>query len=164
MSKAIIHAISSSKRFGGLPEDYLPIHDFMDSSKSVIADNRHRVLTHQSWFIGVDGPLERAFGKELFFAREGFEEDYTVLQSQIQRHEEEILRLKQKLRRVSRVVSVRDVGEQHVLEDFQGQYIPTPADYMFRTHLEPWMNNGARGEKPPSQEVHSVRKIDFQRD
>lgn len=60
MSKPWIHSLSSAKRYGGIPEDYLEIHNFMDSSKAVIADNRHRALTHNSWFIGV--VLERVFG------------------------------------------------------------------------------------------------------
>jgi hypothetical protein len=63
MSKPMIHAKSSARKWGGKPEDYLPIHDFMDSSKGAVADNRHRFLTHNSWFIQPDGPLERAFGK-----------------------------------------------------------------------------------------------------
>jgi hypothetical protein len=61
MSKPYIHAVSSAKKFGGQFEDYLPIHEFIDSSKSVIADNRHRALTHNSWFISVVIP--RVFGE-----------------------------------------------------------------------------------------------------
>lgn len=60
MSKPYIHALSSVKRYGGTVDDYLPIHNLMDSSKAVIADNRHRALTHNSWFIGTI--LERIFG------------------------------------------------------------------------------------------------------
>jgi hypothetical protein len=61
MSKPFIHAKSSQKRFGGTWEDYIEIHEFMDSSKSTIADNRHRALTHNAWFIGVVIP--RVFGE-----------------------------------------------------------------------------------------------------
>ena len=60
MSKPHIHAISSAKKFGGKMEDYLDIHELMDSSKSVVSCNRHRVLTHQSWFISVI--LPKIFG------------------------------------------------------------------------------------------------------
>lgn len=52
MAKPYIHAESSARRFGGVPKDYLEIHNIMDSSKAVFADNRHRALTHNSWFIG----------------------------------------------------------------------------------------------------------------
>ncbi len=61
MAKAWIHAASSAKKFGGVPDDYMPLHELMDSSKKVIADNRHRILTHQSWFIAEIIP--RIFGK-----------------------------------------------------------------------------------------------------
>ncbi len=62
MSKPFIHAKSSARRFKGLPSDYLPIHQFLDSSKSAIASSQHRFLTHNTWFIGTGGPLELAFG------------------------------------------------------------------------------------------------------
>jgi len=60
MAKPWIHALSSARKFGGSPECYIEIHNFLDSSKAVIADNRHRALTHNSWFIGT--VLERVFG------------------------------------------------------------------------------------------------------
>lgn len=65
MSKPYIHAQSSAKRFGGQWEDYIEIHELMDSSKAVIADNRHRALTHNSWFIATIIP--KVFGE--VFAR-----------------------------------------------------------------------------------------------
>lgn len=60
MSKPIYHAESSARKFKGKPEDYLAIHDFMDSSKGAVADNRHRALTHNSWFIS--NVIEKVFG------------------------------------------------------------------------------------------------------
>lgn len=45
------HAELSVKRFGGKAEDYLPIHELMDSSKQAFSDLRHRVLTHHPWFV-----------------------------------------------------------------------------------------------------------------
>jgi len=42
------HAQSSAKRFGGKPEDYLPIHSWFDESKAFLADFRHRALRHHS--------------------------------------------------------------------------------------------------------------------
>ena len=61
MSKPLIHAQSSARKFGGTWEDYIEVHEFLDSSKSVIADNRHRALTHNSWFLSVVIP--RVFGE-----------------------------------------------------------------------------------------------------
>ena len=42
------HAVSASRKWGGTPEDYLPIEKFIDSSKQVIGDARHRSLYHHT--------------------------------------------------------------------------------------------------------------------
>lgn len=42
------HAKSSARKWGGAPEDYLPIHDFIDSSKKIIGDVRHRSIYHHT--------------------------------------------------------------------------------------------------------------------
>lgn len=42
------HAVSSAKRFGGKPEDYLAIHEWFDASKQYYADFRHRALRHHA--------------------------------------------------------------------------------------------------------------------
>ena len=42
------HAESSARRFGGRPEDYLAVHDFLDGSKLIVADFRHRALRHHA--------------------------------------------------------------------------------------------------------------------
>lgn len=42
------HALSSSRKWGGTPEDYLPIHSFIDSSKQTLGDHRHRALYHHT--------------------------------------------------------------------------------------------------------------------
>ena len=43
------HALSSAKKFGGVPEDYLAIHQWFDQSKAHLADARHRALLHSSF-------------------------------------------------------------------------------------------------------------------
>ena len=57
--KPFIHARSSAAKFGGKPEDYLPIHDFMDSSKAALADVRHRAVFHSAFGIFI---VEKVFG------------------------------------------------------------------------------------------------------
>ena len=42
------HALSSAKKHGGKPEDYLAIHNFFDQSKAGMADFRHRAMFHHS--------------------------------------------------------------------------------------------------------------------
>jgi hypothetical protein len=53
------HSISSSRKWGGTPEDYQAIHDFIDSSKAHYADWRHRAVLHNSFGIYL---AERVFG------------------------------------------------------------------------------------------------------
>lgn len=57
--KPLIHSKFSVSKYGGTIDDYLPIHNFIDSSKAHIADVRHRALLHSSW-----GPFlaEQVFG------------------------------------------------------------------------------------------------------
>ncbi len=60
MAKPYVHAETSVKDFGGKVEDYLPIHELMDSSKSAFPDNRHRAITHNTWFVCTI--IEKIFG------------------------------------------------------------------------------------------------------
>jgi hypothetical protein len=124
MSKPFIHSLSSARRFGGQPEDYLPLHDFMDSTKAVIADNRHRAILHSSFGIFI---LEKVFGTNITNSD-------------------------------GRLVSVRDIGEQHILEDFGGRFIPTPQDYLEHMELKDWMNNGKGVERPSSFKMIAKRE------
>jgi hypothetical protein len=57
--KPIVHARLSAKRYGGKPEDYMPIHDFMDSTKSALPDIRHRAILHSAFGCFL---VERVFG------------------------------------------------------------------------------------------------------
>lgn len=50
MSAPYKHAQSSAKKWGGSPEDYIEIHELMDSTKGAFSDNRHRIICHNSWF------------------------------------------------------------------------------------------------------------------
>ena len=45
------HAVSSARKYGGKPEDYLEIHSWFDASKSQFADFRHRALRHHAFGI-----------------------------------------------------------------------------------------------------------------
>jgi hypothetical protein len=97
------HAVSSAKKFGGEPHEYLSFHQFFDASKEHLADFRHRALRHHSEGIFM---LENLFGT-------------TFTNS------------------ADRVIPVRFIGEQHVLEDL-GR-IPTVQDWLGRIQPESWM-------------------------
>ena len=59
MSHPWQHAISSARKFGGKPEDYIAIHNWFDATKSYFCDARHRALRHHSEGIF---ECERVFG------------------------------------------------------------------------------------------------------
>ena len=50
MANPLIHSKSSVKRWGGKVEDYLPLHELIDSPKATMNNNSVRVLTHNTWF------------------------------------------------------------------------------------------------------------------
>lgn len=124
MAKPWIHAESTARRRGGVAEDYIEIHDFMDSSKAVFPDNRHRALTHNSWFIFI---VERVFGHNIVNS-EGAQ------------------------------VSVRDICEQHILEDFGGKFIPAVSDYLEGMEFQPWINNGIEGAPTSHRKLEAKSK------
>jgi hypothetical protein len=117
MSKPYYHAKSSALKYGGIFEDYMDIHEFMDSSKSAFPDNRHRALTHNAWFIGT--VLPKVFG-EIFYRKSD-----------------------------GGLVNTRDIGEQHVLEDYRNRFIPSVQDFLQEMQFKDWMQNGI-GEAPDS--------------
>lgn len=49
-------------------------------------------------------------------------------------------------------VSVRDIGESHVLVDFGGKFIPTPQDYIQEMEFKDWMQNG-KGNPPSCAKI-----------
>jgi hypothetical protein len=59
MPSALVHAQLSVKRLGGVVTDYLKIHHFIDHTKSLCSDNRHRIL-HTLW--GVNEVIVPIFG------------------------------------------------------------------------------------------------------
>lgn len=44
MAYSLKHAENSANKFGGKPEDYLPIHNWLDESKAFMANFWHRAL------------------------------------------------------------------------------------------------------------------------
>jgi hypothetical protein len=108
--KPYVHSLSSVKKWGGKPEDYLPIHDFMDSSKACLPDVRHRAILHNSFGCFL---AERVFG-------------HNITNSD------------------GKLVSVRDVAEQHVIEDLGT--IPTVEQWLKEVTIQDWMG-------PPKKKV-----------
>lgn len=112
MANAWIHSVSSARKWGGEPEDYLEIHKKMDCSKAYFSSNAHRALTHNSFWI--HEAMIPIFG-------------YTIVNS------------------AGKTISVKDICEQHVLEDFAMRFIPTAQDYLENMEFADWMQNGLKG-------------------
>lgn len=136
MSKPYIHAKSSARRFGGVMADYEEIHTFLDSSKSSFPSNLHRCITHNSFFIfnvlerikfHNSGPCAPDNRFPLIINSDGKE------------------------------VSVREIGEMHILEDFRGRFIPSVADYLNNMEMQPWMNGGP-GVPPSFEKIYNKKK------
>jgi hypothetical protein len=60
--KPFLHAKSSVHEWGGSPEDYLPIHDFIDSTKAAHPDMRHRTILHNAFGCFL---VEKVFGHNI---------------------------------------------------------------------------------------------------
>lgn len=54
------HAVSSVKKWGGTTDDYIDVHEFIDSSKKIIGDVRHRSLYHHTEGVWL---CQRIFGR-----------------------------------------------------------------------------------------------------
>jgi uncharacterized protein DUF6915 len=87
MAHPHFHAVSSARKHGGSPEQYIALHSWFDESKAHLADFRHRASRHHA--------------QGIFWAEEVFGETLTITLDDG--------RTKQ--------VPVRLLGEQHVIED-----------------------------------------------
>ena len=58
--KPYLHGRIHAKKYGGTPEDYADIDDFIDSSKAAVPDVRHRAILHSAFGCFV---VERTFGR-----------------------------------------------------------------------------------------------------
>lgn len=164
MAHAHHHALSSAKRFGGAPDDYLPLHTFLDATKSAWADHRHRAVLHHSYGIFL---TERVFG---------LQEEVRILRQLIDR----IPRWMQSLLGIrvpnatpvtvrtssGREVPIRVIAEQHIIEDCG--FVPSLEDYLGEMPKQAWMVRGAMklsrvleredGELPPLDSVRPPRR------
>jgi hypothetical protein len=60
------HAQSAARKWGGEPGDYLAIEEFIDSSKQIIGDVRHRAMYHHTAGVYL---CQRIFGDTLRIGR-----------------------------------------------------------------------------------------------
>lgn len=149
MGKPIEHAYSTVKKCGGTINDYLRIHQLMDSSKGILPDNRHRALFHHSFGILL---LEKIFGVDTeglnklmrkYNLPEEAYADFLQWRNDCYNNGTVVINADGKK------VSIRGIGEQHCLEDFKHHFIPSPQDYLVNMEYQAWMH-GATNELPLS--------------
>lgn len=68
MAQSYVHAEASARHFGGTPEDYIKIHEWIDQYKSSFGDVRHRAMLHHA-----NGPwmVQEVFGKTIEVIKDG---------------------------------------------------------------------------------------------
>ena len=115
--KPYIHARNSVKKWGGIPEDYMEIHDFIDSTKAHIGDMRHRALLHSTFGCYV---VEKIFGAMIA------KPDGTIVKTSYITNSD------------GNKVQVRDIAEQHVLDDLG--FIPSVQDYFQHLESQAWFS------------------------
>ena len=87
MAQSYLHAQASARHFGGKPEDYIAIHEWIDQYKSTFGDVRHRAMLHHT-----KGPW---LAQEVF----GHVIEITLDDGKTKK------------------VTVRDIAEHHIVED-----------------------------------------------
>jgi hypothetical protein len=124
------HAVSSARKWGGVPEDYIAVHEWFDETKAWMPDFRHRAIRHHS-----EGVFEcmGAFGTTIKISAG---KQHTAETCPGRPCGSECDHFEPKL------IPVRWIGEQHVKEDLG--HIPTAADWLRRLSAEPWMNASRR--------------------
>ena len=55
------------------------------------------------------------------------------------------------------LVSVKDICERHILEDYKMKFIPTPQDFIQEMEFKNWMQNG-NGICPSAKKLYSTSK------
>lgn len=122
--KPLIHAKNSVRKFGGKVEDYLPLHNWMDSTKGYVPDMRHRMILHNAWGIMMAEQIHGVYFKN----SDG------------------------------RDISVRDVLEQHVIDDLG--HIPTLEKCLAGMPAEPWMGSAQFKGVPIVVRPNQIRIVD----
>ncbi len=101
-----IHAKNSAKRYGGIPEDFLEVHLFMDSAKEHLGTIVHRIVLHNTFGIAL---AEKLFGDIVQTGTGKFVRQPFITNSD------------------GKKVFIRDIAQDHVLEDMHG-VIPFMSD------------------------------------
>ena len=111
MSTSYTHAEASVRKWGGVPEDYIHIHEWLDGTKRTFGDVRHRAILHNTFGVWL---AQDVFGRFIEVDRRpGSRKEGKV------------------------TVAVREIAEQHIIEDLG--FLPEPGDWLKHMSIETWM-------------------------
>jgi hypothetical protein len=149
------HAVSASKKWGGHPDQYIEIEEFIDSSKKIIGDVRHRSVYHHTEGVWL---CQRIFGRTITVGGRYavspkidliLEEDNpTTTPNTVEIMDYGRLR----------EVPVRLIAEYHIMQDLG--WIPSPSDYIKNMELQQWMGGPVRKEQNLEQFMKPKEPID----
>jgi hypothetical protein len=95
-----IHSKNSANKYGGIPEDYLEVHQFMDSAKEHIGSIIHRLILHNTFGIAL---AEKVCGDIVQTGTGKFVRVNYITNSD------------------GKKVYIRDIAQDHVREDLHGK-------------------------------------------
>lgn len=130
MANAFHHSVSSAKKWGGQPDDYIEIHRWFDASNAYIDDFRHRALRHHTQGIA---ECEQHFGMTVAISA-GVQ--HTPETCPGRPCGDECDHFQQKL------IPTRWIARQHVIEDLG--CVPQLADWLSQIQPLPWMNRSKK--------------------
>lgn len=122
--KPYLHARISVHKFKGQENDYIDIHNWFDSTKSSVADMRHRMILHNAFGIFL---CEQVFG------------------TMEQKADGSWVRMPYIVNSDGDKISVRDIAEQHVLDDLG--HIPSLDKCLSSMEMETWMGGPIKKKK-----------------
>lgn len=136
------HAQSAARKWGGEPEQYVAIEEFIDSSKKIIGDVRHRSMYHHTEGVWL---CQRIFGRTItvggrYAIPQKLEASLTDEPEPTASHTLEIID-----HGPIREVPVRLIAELHIMQDLG--WIPSPSDYIKNMELKQWMGGAVRKEQ-----------------
>jgi hypothetical protein len=135
------HAKSSAKKWGGHPSQYIEIHEFIDSSKKIIGDVRHRSIYHHTEGVWL---CQRIFGRTIQVGgRYAVPQELNYLTMDPEPATAPSFEVVDY--GILREVPVRLIAELHIEQDLG--WIPSPSDYIKNMELKQWMGGPVRKEQ-----------------
>jgi hypothetical protein len=148
------HAKSSAKKWGGTPEDYIEIHEFIDSSKRIVGDVRHRSMYHHTEGVWL---CQRIFGRTITVGGRYPVPMDPAVKFQLENEPTTTADFSVIDYGPLREVPVRLIAELHIMQDLG--WIPSPYDYINNMELKQWMGGAVHREEKIDEMFPFIRSV-----